>query len=430
MLLRIQERLMEEVDCRKNEIIQFLQELVRIPSFLGQERDIQAFIGEKLRDMKMDVDMWEPDLDALKKDPWFTDYPLLDKVGYQGRPVMVAVSKGSGNGRSLMLQGHVDVMPPGEVPWKYDPWSGAIDGNRLYGRGTSDMKGGVAAMIMALDCFHRAGFRLKGDVLIETVIDEEIAPNSALACALKGYRADAAIITEPTECKIAAACGGYVRTRVRVRGKTAHASVRHEGVCAIEKGMKIYQAIRDLEAHREQEASHPAFDRREYPFLVPLNVGVFDAGTSTGFVADEARLECTVRFLPGEDPDQIYKEFSDHLRKAAELDPWMRDHLPQVEMMGPACAASEIPIDHPIIESLKSCLKAVTGSEPRVIGIPMGTEQSIIVKRAKTPCAVFGPGSPRMAHMTDECLGPIEDLIVAVKTLALTLADWCGIESS
>ena len=291
------------------------------------------------------------------------------------------------------------------------------------------MKGGVAAMIMSLDCIHGAGFRLKGDVLIEAVIDEETGGNGALACAQKGYRADGAIITEPTECKITAACEGFVWTRVKVEGRAAHASVRHLGVCAIEKGMKIYQAIKDLESYREQKVSHPAFDKNEYPFLIPLMVGIFNSGVSRGIVAAEAILECRVGFLPGENPEQVYDEFCDQVRKAAALDPWMRDHLPQVEMIGIPIAASEIPMDHPIIESLKRSQKAVIGSEPKVNGIPMGTEQHIIIERAKTPCAVFGPGSHSKAHATDECLEPIEDLIVAAKTLALTLADWCGIES-
>jgi acetylornithine deacetylase len=422
----IQEKIVKAVEGRRKEIVQFLQDLVRIPSPAGEERDVQAFVEKKLRDMKMELDVWEPDIEKIKRDPWFMGYPLLEKVGYKGRPVVVGVSKGSGGGKSLMLQGHVDVMPPGEAPWKYGPWSGTIEGDRLYGRGSSDMKAGVAAMIMALDCLHGAGFRLKGDIFIESVIDEETGGNGALACAQKGYRADAAIITEPTECKITAACEGFVWTRVKVKGRAAHAAVRHQGVCAIEKGMKIFQAIKDLEAYREQKVNHPAFDRSEYPFIVPLMVGIFNAGISRGIVAAEANLECRVGFVPGEDPMQVYQEFCDQVRKAAELDPWLREHLPQVEIIGIPIAASEIPMDHPIIESLKRCQRLVIDEEPKVNGIPMGTEQHIIIERAQTACAVFGPGSPSTAHATDECLDPLEDLIVATKTLALTLADWCG----
>jgi acetylornithine deacetylase len=159
-------------------------------------------------------------------------------------------------------------------------------------------------------------------------------------------------------------------------------------------------------------------------------VGIFNAGVSRGIVAAEATLECRVGFLPGEDPQKVYQDFCDQVRKAAELDPWMREHLPVVELIGIPISSSEIPNDHPIIKTLKRCQRIVTEVEPEVIGITMGTEQRTIIEKAMTPCAVFGPGSPSLAHATDECLEPIEDLIAVTKTLALTMADWCGIQSS
>jgi len=429
MEARLDERILGQVESRREEIVRFLQDLIRIPSLPGEEGRGQSFIEQKLRDMGMDVDVWEPDLGELRKDPWFMNYPLLEKVGYCGRPVLVGVYKGAGHGRSLMLQGHIDVVPVGDRPWKYGPWSGAIDGSRLYGRGSSDMKSGMAAMIMAFDCVQRAGIRLKGDVIIESVIDEELGGNGALACAQRGYRADAAIIPEPTGCNITAACEGVVWINIKIEGKAAHPAVKHLGVCAIEKGIKVYQAIKDLEVRREQKANHPAFDRAEYASIVPIVVGMFNAGVHRSTVADEANLVCRVGFLPGEDPGEVYREFCEKIRETAEGDPWMRHHLPVVEMIGIPVGASEIPMDHPIIESLKRCQKSATGRDPKVNGIPMGSEQRILIERAKTPCAVFGPGNPATAHMTDECLDPIDDLIVATKTLALTLGDWCGIES-
>ena len=429
MIEQFHERILEQVEEKRAEIIRFLQELIQIPSLPGEEGRSQAFLERKLREMGMEMDVWEPDLDELRKDPWFMDYPLLQQVGYHNRPVIVGTAKGSGHGKSLMLQGHMDVVPVGDRPWKYGPWSGAIDGDRLYGRGSSDMKSGIAAMVAAFDCIRSAGLRLKGDVLIECVIDEELGGNGALACVHRGYRADAAIIPEPTGCSITVACEGVLWVKIKIEGKAAHPAAKHQGVCAIEKGIKIYQAVRDLETDREQRASHPAFDKREYPSLVPIVVGMFNAGVHRSTVADEANLVCRVGFLPGENPATVYQEFCDKVREAAEGDPWMRDHLPAVEMIGIPVGASEIPMDHPIIESLKRCQKRVTGRDPKVNGIPMGSEQRILIERANTPCAVFGPGNPRVAHMTDECLEPIEDLVVATKTLALTLADWCGVEA-
>ncbi len=422
-------KILETVEARRGEIVLFLQELIRIPSLPGEEGRAQAFIVTKLKEMGMEVDAWEPSLDQLRRDPWFMNYPLLEQAGYRNRPVVVGTAKGSGNGKSLMLQGHMDVVPVGERPWKYSPWGGTVDGNRLYGRGASDMKSGMAAMIMAFDSVQKAGLRFKGDVLIESVIDEELGGNGALSCVQRGYRADAAIIPEPTGCNITAACEGVLWVKVKVEGKAAHPAAKHQGVCAIDKGAKIYQAIKDLEADREKKVSHPAFDRAEYPSIVPIVVGMFNAGVHRSTVADEANLVCRVGFLPGENPSGVYQEFCDRVRETAERDPWMRDHLPAVEMIGVPVGASEIPMDHPIIQSLKRCQKRVTGRDPKVNGIPMGSEQRILIERAHTPCVVFGPGSPGEAHMTDECLESIEDLMVATKTLALALADWCGIEA-
>jgi len=429
MEARIRKRLLKLVEEKRGDIIEFLQKLVRMASLLGKEGDIQTLIEKKLQDMGLMVDSWEPDLEELKRDPWFMSYPDLDQIGYARRPVVVGIAKGSGNGKSLMLQGHVDVVPLGKKPWTYDPWGGVIKGNRLYGRGSSDMKAGVAAMIMALECLQTARFRPKGDVLIESVIDEETGGNGALACALRGYKADAAIITEPTECRIAAACEGLFWVRVKIEGRAAHSGARHEGVCAIEKGMKIYQTIRDIEIYREQKASHPAFDRNEYPYLVPITIGIFNAGVYKSIVADEARLECRVGFLPGESPEKVYQEFCDKVRETSMTDSWLRTHLPEVERDGIGLGASEIPINHPIIESLGSCMRALSGKKPVITGLTFGTDQRILIGRAETPCVVFGPGSIKTAHSTDEFLEPIEDLIIATKILALTIADWCGIES-
>ncbi len=429
MVERFREKVLEQVEVKRAEIIRFLQELIQIPSLPGKEGRSQAFLERKLREMGMEVEAWEPDPEELRKDPWFMDYPLLEKVGYHGRPVVVGIARGAGQGRSLMLQGHIDVVPVGDRPWKHGPWSGTIDGNCLYGRGSSDMKSGIAAMVMAFDCIRSAGLRLKGDVLIESVIDEELGGNGALACVHRGYRADAAIIPEPTGCNITVACEGVLWVKIKVEGKAAHPAAKHQGVCAIEKGIKIYQAIRDLETGRERRASHPAFDRREYPSIVPIVVGMFNAGVHRSTVADEANLVCRVGFLPGEDPADVYRQFCDKITETAKEDLWMRDHPPVVEMIGIPVGASEIPMDHPIVESLKRCQKLATGREAKVNGIPMGSEQRILIERAKTPCAVFGPGKPGIAHMTDECLDPIEDLIIATKTLALTLGDWCGFES-
>ena len=250
----VEERILENIEGSRQELIRFLQDMIRTPSPVGEEHDVQMFVADKLKAMGLELDIWEPDVEDVKQYPDFVTYPVLDERGFKGRPVAVGTLKGSGGGRSLMLQGHLDVMPAGNLElWEHDPWSGVIEGDRMYGRGTYDMKGGDTAMIMALDSVVKAGVKLKGDVIVECVIDEEQSGASTLACCARGYKADAAIITEPTECQIEVATEGFHWADVKITGKQAHCAHRWEGVSALEKGCKIYEAIEDLQDYREQQ---------------------------------------------------------------------------------------------------------------------------------------------------------------------------------
>ncbi|MEE9610259.1 MAG: M20/M25/M40 family metallo-hydrolase, partial [Desulfatiglandales bacterium] len=175
------QKVLNLIDERKDTIIEFLQKLVSFPSVTGDEWEIQNFIADKLHDIALKVDMWEPDHEELKKHP---AYVPVDQ-GYEKRPNVVGLYKGTGDGKSLLFNGHVDVIPAGPSDsWDYGPFSSEIHDRRLYGRGSSDMKSGLAAMTMALDCLLEAGIRLKGDIILEYVMDEELSGNGTLACVM------------------------------------------------------------------------------------------------------------------------------------------------------------------------------------------------------------------------------------------------------
>ncbi len=422
----VKKRVLETIERGREEIIGFLQQMIRIPSPVGEEREIELFVANKLRSMGLNVDMWEPDVEVLKKHPDFISYPLLEEKGFKDRPVVVGTLKGTGGGRSLMLQGHMDVMPAwNREQWVHDPWSGVIEGDRLYGRGAYDMKGGATAMIMALDAVLKAGVKPKGDVIIESVLDEEQGGASTVACCLRGYKADAAIITEPTDCMIIAASQGFYYLNVKVKGKSAHAARRWEGVSAIEKAFKVYQAIENLQNDREKKVSHPAYERSRYPYFVPLVVGAIQSGVEHGGVPAEAVLKVRMGFLANEDPQVVLREFEEALRRVADADPWMKEHPPEIEQ-AMFVKAGGIDIRHPIIQTLKNAYKAVTQTEPIVTGKTAGNEQRLLVHVANTPTILFGIAGGE-AHSPNEYLGPIESLIVATKSLALTILDWCGV---
>ena len=422
----VKEKILANIDNRRQEIIGFLQEMVRIPSPLGEEHDIEVFVADKLKTMGLEVDMWEPDVEEIKGHPDFISYSLLEEKGFKGRPVVVGTLKGTGGGRSLMLQGHMDVMPAwNKDEWKHDPWSAVIEGDRLYGRGSYDMKGGAAGMIMALDSIIRSGIKLKGDVIVESVLDEEQGGASTVACCVKGYKADAAIITEPSDGKIVAASQGFHYLNVKIRGKSAHAARRWEGVSAIEKACKVYHAIEELQNEREKRVSHPAYGRSRFPYFVPLVVGAMEAGVEHGGVPGEAVLKCRMGFLPNEDPEAVLNEFREAVKKVAEADPWMKEHLPEIER-AMFVKGADIDINHPLIQTLSDAYKAVTDEEPVVTGKTGGNEQRLLVHDADTPTILFGVAGGE-AHSPNEYLS-IESLYTVAKSIALTILDWCGVE--
>ena len=240
----------------------FLQQMVSIPSVTGDEGKIQKFLAEYLGKMGLEVDMWESDWEQLKKHP---GYIPVDR-GYEGRPNIVATWKGTGGGRSLMFNGHTDVIPVGKGEgWSDNPWSASIKDGKLYGRGSCDMKSGVASHIMAIENLMAAGVKPKGDVYLDIVIDEEVSGHGTLDTVIRGYSADAGISGETSGLAVQPACIGRIWFEIEIQGKAAGIQRRYQGVSGIELGYKITKAVEALEAEagrHSQASALPQTDRR------------------------------------------------------------------------------------------------------------------------------------------------------------------------
>lgn len=415
-------KVLELIDERKEMIIEFLQKLVSFPSVTGEEWEIQNFVAGKLRDMGLEVDMWEPDHEELKKHPAYV--PV--KEGYEKRPNVVGLYKGTGGGRSLLFNGHVDVIPPGPPDsWEYGPFTSDIHDNRLYGRGASDMKSGLAAMTMALDCLIETGVPIKGDIILEYVMDEELSGNGTLACVMKGYQADAGICCETSSLHVQPACIGRVWFEITVRGKPAGIQRRWEGVNAIEKGYEIVKAVSNLEAIRINELSHPLYPDKLSS--LPCMVGMFDSGSFPSAFPDTCTLKGSFATLPGEETDKVKEGFVDHIRAFAKTDSWLREHPPEVKFFGYCGDSAEIPPDHPIVETVSKNFKIVTGKTPEITGRQGAADIRYLIKYGNTPTVIFGPGLTEQMHANNEWVN-IDDVIAATKTLSLTIMDWCGFE--
>ncbi len=254
------QKILDKIDASKEQAIGFLQKMVSIPSVTGDEAAIQKFVSDYMAKIGLSVDMWETNWEELKKHP---GYRPVDR-GYEGRPNIVGTLKGSGGGRSLLLNGHTDVIPVGKGEgWSDDPWSAKIKNGRIYGRGSCDMKSGVASHILAVQYLKELGLTPKGDVMINVVIDEEVSGHGTLDTVVRGYSADAGISGETSDLAVQPACIGRIWFEIEIHGKPAGIQQRYLGVSGIDLGMKITKAVADLEAQSRRDRHTSALSERD-----------------------------------------------------------------------------------------------------------------------------------------------------------------------
>jgi acetylornithine deacetylase len=416
----IEQQALEYIEKRRMSVVEFLRMLIAIPSVTGDEFQIQKFIAKRLKGMGLQVDMWEPDIAELKKHPAY----LPPDRGYKNRPNVVGIYKGIGGGRSLLFNGHVDVIPSGPADaWKHPPWSGEMEGSRLYGRGASDMKSGLAAMTMAVQALIDLRIKLRGDVILEYTMDEEATGNGTLACVTRGYKADAGICCETSSLHVQPACIGRIWFEILVRGKPAGIQRRWEGVNAIEKGYAVVKAIAALEQIRIDQLSHPLYPDKMGS--LPCMVGVFQSGSFPSAFPDTCLLKGSLATLPGEETQKVKESFVDHVLTFSKTDPWLRDHPPEVVFKGYCGDPAEISPKHPIVLALSNKFKQVMGKDSQITGRQGAADIRYLIKYGQTPTAIFGPGLSEQMHANNEWVDT-DDLVAATKVLAMTIMEWCG----
>jgi len=322
------------------------------------------------------------------------------------------------------LNGHVDVIPSGPLnAWHSSPWSADVRNGRLYGRGASDMKSGLAAMTMALNAVLNSEIKLKGDVILEYTVDEELSGHGTLASVLRGYRADAGICCETSSLAVQPASIGRIWFEIDVRGKPAGIQRRWEGVNAIHKGYKVVEAIEELERNRIATLRHPLYpDTRE---ALPCMVCVFNSGAFPSAFPDTCLLKGSIATLPGENSEDVKRSLVSQVHRASRTDAWLKDHLPETRFTGYFADPSEISAEHPIVKLASRNFKEVAGKEPTISGRNGAADTRFLNSYANTPTVIFGPGMTEQMHATNEWVH-IDDLVTATKVLALTIIDWCG----
>ncbi|HWK66734.1 MAG TPA: ArgE/DapE family deacylase [Rhizobiaceae bacterium] len=416
------QKILDKIDASRDGAIALLQKMVSIPSVTGDEAAIQAFLADYMRGIGLDVDMWETDWEELKMHPGYR--PVAR--GYEGRPNIVATLKGRGGGRSLLLNGHTDVIPVGNGEgWSDDPWSASIKDGRIYGRGSCDMKSGVASHILAVQYLKELGLTPKGDVMINVVIDEEVSGHGTLDTVIRGYKADAGISGETSDLHVQPACIGRIWFEIEIQGKPAGIQQRYLGVSGIALGQKIVAAVQELEDERVATVKHPL-----YPSAIdslPCIIGSFQAGNYPSAFPATALLKGSIGTVPGEDHEGVKQTLVKKIAETAAKDPWMKDHPPVVRFVGYDAEASEIPRDHAIVDTVGRTYTEVTGRQPTISGRQGAADTRFLNSYGETPTVIFGPGSTAVMHSDDEYVS-IDDYIAAIKVTALSIYDWCNAE--
>ncbi len=435
---RLVDSVTAKIDALAGEMIESLSAVVRIPSVnprypgqvyddvVGHEGAVSKIFGRHYADLGAEVDLF-----AIEP----------------GRENAVGVVKGAGGGRSLIYNGHVDVVPVGDPNnWHSgDPFSGKIDADRVWGRGATDMKSGIMAQTFAARALKECGITLQGDLILEAVVGEEVMDHECgvTATIKRGYTADAAIVSEPSSppspLAVVPISPGLLWFSVTVAGKSAHSSMRGTsfraggdgasvGVNAIDKGVLIFNALRQLEDEWGLTKQHPLFA----PGHFTIHPGVVQGGPHgvmvPFFLSEYMTLDYCVWYSPDDDPEDVKREISTQIARAAQLDAWLREHPPVVDwkMNWPANTPDAVEITEVTCAAHE---QAAVGSRfagrPDVVGFA-AVEDATWLTKGGVPAISYGPGDLRVAHADDEYV-LIDEVITSCKTFAVVAMDWCGV---
>lgn len=401
-------------------VVGAVERLVAIPSMGGTdgEIDAQRFCEEVWRADGFDVDAWDIDVAQLSAQPGF---PGMEVERTEARAVTARLP-GTGGGPTLLLLGHTDVVPPGDIAaWSADPFTPRRDGHRLIGRGSCDMKAGVAAMWYAARAIRNAGIRLRGDIVLAAVSGEEDGGLGTYALTEAGLTADACIVPEPTDLDLIPANGGALTFRLRVPGKATHASRRTEGVSAIEKFVPILHALQDLEARRNLEVD-PLMHR--WPVAYPLSIGTVQAGDWASTVPDLLIADGRLGVALDETPEHARADLEAAVARACAADTWLAEHPVVVEWWGGQFASGRTDPGAAFIDRLGRVHAMLGHRPPATYGGPYGSDLRLLVG-AGIPTVQFGPGESAAAHSPDEWVD-VRDVIACTQTLAAFAVDFCG----
>lgn len=424
----IKNRISAAVDALKDNMIVFIQKLIQTPSLPGEEKKVQNIIASKLKELNFDVDVVPIQLDVLNNHQAFSHdgFPVdnrMNVIGLWKGSTPNETTPGNNNCGSLILNGHVDVVSPGnESQWEHSPWSGAIKNGRIYGRGSADMKAGLATAIFACEALQKLGYQPGKNIMIQSVVGEETGGCGTLTNIIKGYTADAAIIMEPTELKIYPVQSGALSFRIKIKGKSIHACMKNKGVSAVEKFYIIFHAVNEFEWQRHLKYKNPIFEDPKN--VAPINFGTVTSGDWPSTVPGTLVTEGRFGIFPDESAAQAKQAFEETIKKAAMKDEWLKNNLPEIEWFEGQFEPGTTNMQEPIIQTLSACHEVVLEEEIQFAGATYGSDLRLFTNYANIPAVLYGPGDVKDAHTVNESIS-IEEIVKAAEVLALTIINWC-----
>ena len=411
------------VDAAFDQQVAFLQALVRYPSQRGQEHTAQDYMHNCMQDRGLGVDRFRVDVDRIKHHPGFS--PV--SVSYENAFNVVGThTPRNVTGKSLILNGHIDVVPTGPTEmWTVPPYDPQIINGWLHGRGAGDMKAGLAANLFALDALNACGVQPAATVYLQSVVEEECTGNGALACLVQGYHADAALISEPMNNTLVRANVGVIWFQVEVRGRPAHVYESYAGSNAIRATYTIIDALQSLEdeLNAEQHA-HPYFEHSRKP--ITINVGKIEGGDWASSVPSWCRIDVRAGLYPGEKIDAMKARIEATVLAASRNDVYLSNHPPHVRYNGFTAEGYVLAEGSSAERCLQQAHQAVFQQPLSADICPAYLDARVFALYDNTPALVYGPVCERL-HGFDERV-ELASVRNVTKTIALFMKQWCGLE--
>ncbi|OCW57956.1 ArgE/DapE family deacylase [Hoeflea olei] len=419
--------ILHAVDAVFDREVDFLAELTSHPSTRGNEQSAQDFMAEELGARGYAVDRWTIDVDAIAHLPGFS--PVIG--AYEDAVNVVGTHRGSGKGRSLILNGHIDVVPEGPLDmWHSPPFAPRIEDGWMYGRGAGDMKAGLASNLFALDALRHLGYQPASDVFFQSVVEEECTGNGALACLERGYRADAALIPEPFSEKLVTAQLGVLWFQVHLKGMPTHVAYAGSGSNAIEAAIPLIAALHEME-HRWNRADRRHSDYADHNHALNLNIGKISGGDWASSVPAWCVFDVRMGLFPGQDLDVAKAEIEAVLREAASEHPFLRKNAPEIvyhgfHAEGYALSENRSPAATQAISELEHAHMSVNGSALDKLAITATTDARFFGLYADTPALVYGPRAEAIHGFNEQV--ELESVRRVTQATALFIARWCGLD--